>query len=143
MATYPMFRLDAVPHKDVASASKVFSLQEVEYFLFVRIDATIAKVFTLYQVDEITDEAEFVCPMELWEHDPGRIWYKFHTDKLNLTTGYHTYRLSFVNTYTNDNLLLYIAYVIQNNKPDKPYMYMDKENRKCNCNGTTTNNSGS
>lgn len=131
---YPVFQLNAVPHKDVASASKVFSLQEVEYFLFIRVAPDFARNFELYQVDEIRDEAEFVCPKYLWEHDPGRMWYRFHSKMLNLETGYHTYRLSFVNTFTHDTSLLYIAYVIQNNNPKKPYMYMDKENRKCNCN---------
>ena len=136
--SYHAFELDAVPHKDVALYSKVFSAQEVEYFLFVRVSAEIAHHFTLYQVDEIRDDAEFVCPKDLWEHDPGRMWYRFNSAKLNMETGYHTYRLSFVNTYTNDTMILYIAYVIQNNNPDKPYMYMNKENRRCNCNGKNT-----
>ena len=128
-----IFQLEAVPHKFVALASKVFSLQEVQHFLFVKVDAEFAKTYELYQVAEIQDKAEYLCDKNLWEHDPGRIWYRFRSHQLNLTTGYHTYRLSFVNTITNDTALLYIAYVIQNNDPDKPYIYMDKENRKCNC----------
>lgn len=133
MNDYPVFRLNAVPHKDVARESKVFSLQEFEYFLFIRVPDVFAKDFELYQVDEVVDTDEFVCHRELWEHDPGRVWYKFKSHMLNTTTGYHTYRLSFINTITNDITLLYIAYVIQNNKPDKPYMYMAEGERKCSC----------
>ncbi len=130
---YETFQLEAAPHKDLAMVSKLFSLQQVQHFLYVKIDPEFAKCFALYQVAEIREDAEIVCPKNLWKHEPGRIWYRFNTDKLNLETGYHNYRLSFVNIHTNDTSLLYIAYIIQNNKPDKPYMYMDKENRKCNC----------
>ena len=101
--------------------------------MFVQIDPEIAHHFELYQVDEIRDEAELVCHKDLWEHDPNRIWYRFKSEKLNLETGYHIYRMSFVNVRNNDTTQLYFAYVIQNNKPDKPYMYMDRENRTCNC----------
>lgn len=130
---YPSFMLDAVRHKDVASASKLFSLQEFEYFLFVRVPTGIAKSYELYQVDEIRDKDEFVCHKDLWEHDPGRVWYKFKSAMLNKDGGYHTYRLSFVNTTTNDTCLLYMSYVVQTNKPNKPYLYMDKDERTCSC----------
>lgn len=126
--TAPVFMLDAVPHHQVASFSKVFSLPEVEYFLYVRIPAEITKTYELYQVSEIRDEAEVLCDKNLWEHDPSRIWYRFHSEKLNLNTGYHMYRLSFVNVFHNETCTLYISYVIQNNKPEKPYNYMDKDN---------------
>lgn len=133
MKEFPAFRLNAVPHHDIASASKVFSLQEFEYYLFVKVDEKFAKVYELYQVDEIVDGAEFICNCHLWEHEPYRPWYKFTSHKLNRDPGYHIYRLSFVNTYNNDTCQLYIAYVVQSNNPEKPYMYMDKTNRKCNC----------
>ena len=133
--TYPTFQISAVKYKDVAANSRVISASEVEYFLYVSVPAEIARCFELYQVDEIKDKAEFVCRKGLWDHEPGRRWYRFKSHMLNLESGYHIYRLSFVNTRTNDTLLLYFAYTLQTNDPKKPYDYMDKENRKCNCNG--------
>lgn len=146
---FPSFRLDAVQHKDVSHVSELFSLQQVEEYLFIRIPAYIAKEYELYQVAEISDVA---IPLEdsdtdsdtdtdtesdsdgtsndaqinnLWEHDPYRIWYKFKSETLDMETGYHQYRMSFKNTVTGDTCLLYFAYTIQNNNPDKPYYYME------------------
>lgn len=149
---FPSFRLDAVKHEKVAFASELFSLQQVEEYLFVRVPVYIAREYELYQVDEIrctaipledpdsdsdsdrdSDSDSEEPETKLWEHDPKRIWYKFKSKLLNMETGYHTYRLSFKNLFNNDTCLLYIAYTIQNNKPDKPYMYMDRESRTCNC----------
>ena len=130
---YPSFSIHAVLHKDMASASKVFNEEEIEYFLFIRIPDDLAEVYELYQVDEIRDKAEFVCHKDIWEHDPGRVWYRFKAKMLNMRTGYHVYRLSMVNTVTNDTCQLYISYVVQSNKPEKPYMYMDEGERKCGC----------
>lgn len=145
---FPSFRLDAVTHENVALASELFSLQQVQEILYVRVPVYIAREYELYQVDEIRCKA---FPLEdpdsdsdsdsdsdtehPWEHDSKRIWYKFKSELLNMETGYHTYRLSFRNITTQDTCLLYIAYTIQNNKPDKPYIYMDPETRRCNCNG--------
>lgn len=130
---YPVFRISAVQHKDVASNCKVFSLQEFEYYLYVDTPVYIAKEYELYQVDEIVNDAEFLCIRDLYDHEPGRKWYRFKSAMMNKETGYHTYRLSFVNTRTDDTCLLYIAYVVQNNHPTKEYMYMDEDERTCNC----------
>ena len=134
MLTYPVFKLNAVEHKDLASASEVFSLSQFEYYLFVRIPEHIAKVYELYQVDEIVDKAEFVCHKNLWHHDRGRVWYKFHAGMLNKKPGLHVYRLSFVNpcACSMNTIQLYMGYVVQDSDPDKPYIYMNKDG-VCGC----------
>lgn len=133
MKEYPAFKLTAVTHKDIAYASKVFSLQEFQPYLYVDIPVYIAKHFSLYELDEIVEKAEPVCVKCLWDHPQCSIWYRFHTNKLNQESGYHCYRMCFVDTFTKDIVYLYFAYTVQTNNPDKPYIYMDLENRKCNC----------
>ena len=159
---FPSFRLDAVTHRNVAMVSELFSLQQVEEYLFVRIPPHIAHEYELYEVAEIKEKA---IPLEdpdsdsdsdsedtvdidsdsdsdsdtdsdsdsdseddpkyPWEHDKGRIWYKFKSELLDMETGYHQYRMSFKNSVTGDTCLLYFAYRIQNNYTDKPYYYME------------------
>ena len=141
MKNYPVFNLPAVPHKDAASGNRIFSTAEIDYFLFVRVPQDFGRHYELYQVDEVADTIEKLCCKGLWEHDRGRPWYRFKSENLNMDPGYHMYRLSFVNYSTNDTSQLYISYIIQSNNPEKPYMYMDKENRKCNCNADSTSGS--
>lgn len=168
---FPAFRLDAVVHEDVAMVSELFSLQQVQEYLFIRIPPYIAHDYELYRVDEIADTA---IPLEdsdsdsdsdtesdtdsdtdtdtesdsdsdsdidsdtdtdteesttfkkktPWEHEPYRVWYKFRSELLNMKIGYHQYRMSFRNSFNGDTCLLYFAYTIQSNNPDKPYYYM-------------------
>lgn len=128
---FPSFHLDAVTHDKMSYVSELFSRQQVEPYLYVKIPPYIAREYELTQVDEIKDRA---YPLEskdsdetpLWEHDSRRMWYKFRSDILDMETGYHNYRLTFQNRITGDTCLLYIAYTIQNNNPDKPYIYMDE-----------------
>lgn len=133
MKDYPVFNLIAVPHRDVASANRVFNTSEIDYFLFVKVPQEFGRHFELYRVDEILEKEEKVCCKDMWEHDRGRPWYRFKSEKLNMDPGYHIYRLSFVNYSTNDTSMLFISYIIQSNGPEKPYIYMDPENRRCNC----------
>lgn len=127
MEEYPVFSLDAVCHKDRALASRVFSISEVDYYLYVKIPPRIARAYELYQVHEIREKEEFVCHRDLWIHEPGRIWYKFRFHMLNKDVGLHVYRLGMVNTCTGDTMHLFFSYTIQNSDPDKPYVYMNSE----------------
>lgn len=130
----PVFMLDAVTHSQITSFSKVFSFTEVLPSLYIRIPVEIARHFELSQVSEIRDTENIISTEDLWEHDPFRIWFRFNTDKLNMDTGHHVYKLLFVNRIDNESCILYFSYVIQNNNPDKPYNYMEKLGKECNCN---------
>ena len=125
---FPSFRLDAVPHAKTAFASELFSKYQIEQYLYIRVPVYIAREYELKYVDEIKDRAIPLEPdsegIPLWEHDSRRIWYRFLSRMLDMETGYHNYRLTFRNKTTHDTCLLYFAYTIQNNDPEKPYIYM-------------------
>lgn len=125
MKDCPVFNLVAVPHKDMSTACRVFNTSEIDYHLFVKVPVDIAKNCVLYQVAEVADKIS-MCGPDMWEHDIGRIWYKFISHKLNMIAGHHVYRLSFVNYRTNDTIQLYMSYIIQDNNPAKPYYYMEE-----------------
>ena len=133
--TYPVFMLEATTHDEASINNKLFSTSQIEHFLYVKIPAEVTKRFGLYQVSEIRDTAEVLSDENLWEHDPNRVWYRFRSDKLNMTAGYHQYRLSFVNLFTNETCELFMSYTIQDNSPDKPYYYMENANRSYKGNG--------
>ena len=46
---------------------------------------------------------------------------------LNLKSGKHTYRLMFVERYTDTDFSLYFSYIIQDDSPEKPYVYMKED----------------
>lgn len=130
---YPVFRLSAVSRQNMSSFSRVFNTNEIEYFLFIRVPELFAKEFELYQIDCIDDKSVSLSDNAAWEHESGRVWYRIKSSMLNMKSGYHMYRLCFVNKRTNDTSSLYISYVIQDNTPDKPYIYMNRDEEGCGC----------
>lgn len=58
--------------------------------------------------------------------DNMRPWLRVPVDVLNKDIGQHTYKLHFVNIHTSLELDLYIQYIIQDDNPDKPYIYMNR-----------------
>lgn len=132
MNQYPVFSLDAVLRKDLAFATKLFNIHDMEYFLWIKVDPTIAKVYTLYQLDEVDSTEKFDIDLkEICSHEPGRIWYKFNSIMLNRKPGQHVYRMHMVNKENETTISLYFSYIVQREDTKKTYVYMkDKEDKE-------------
>lgn len=104
--------------------SPVFHKYEIEYFLYVHFPKEMNRDYELFQVDEVSPTAQKVPMGTFIEREFGKPWINIKSGILNLDIGKHIYRLSFVNKYSNDVVSLYFGYIIQDDKPDKPYIYM-------------------
>jgi hypothetical protein len=56
-----------------------------------------------------------------------RPWIDIKSTALNMDVGHHVYKLHFRQKYTNVLSNLFFAYTIQNDNPEKPYIYMNRE----------------
>jgi hypothetical protein len=54
-------------------------------------------------------------------------WIDVLTSSLDTSIGNHTYVFKFNNNLVNSEVNLYTSYNIRYNDPDKPYIYMDRE----------------
>lgn len=129
MLTEPVFTLHAVDHGKLAEFTKIFSIHDMEYYLWVEVDPNIAKNYRFYQMDEVGTKVKLDLDIQdMVYHEPGRIWYRIHSMYLNRNPGQHVYRMHFVcvngeqTTYS-----LYFSYIVQREDVDKPYIYMPKE----------------
>lgn len=57
----------------------------------------------------------------------GTCWVNIPTSVLKTDVGFHKYQFEFVDCVTLDTLHLYCAYTIQDDNPEKPYIYMNEE----------------
>lgn len=135
---YPVLTLDACERADLPKHSKIWATDELQPRVNVYLTPDIVRGFSTYQIDEITDGSVAEIPAaDSFKQD--RNWIDIDTSNLNISPGYHLYRLSLINTSTQDIIYLYFAYTIQDSNPDKSYVYM-KENCKCTncpaCSGT-------
>ena len=120
---YPVFSLNAVTKNDIAANTKVFNIQDFEYYLWVRVPVEINRVFKFYQLDEFEGKQN-INIRDICEHLPGRVWYKFNSHMLNRNPGLHNYCMRMVNREDSTTITLYFGYVVQRSDTDKPYVYM-------------------
>lgn len=131
MKEFPHTSLRAVGVNELSSNTQILYLNELDSFILLEVDVDIATDCTLFAIDDITEDVKSVdYSYEDITHELNRIWYKVSLDILDVTPGHHRYRLSFVNKYTDDIFYQYISYVILDNTPEKPYIYMKNPDTK-------------
>lgn len=132
MSSYPIFQVEAVEKRDLASFTPVWNSDEVEYYLWIHVPQIVGRDFELYQIDEMVEPVKELTINDACYHQHMRPWYRLLSPMLNLTPGLHVYRMGFVNRHNSDVISLFFAYVIQCDHPKKPYKYMEPSGR-CGC----------
>lgn len=127
---YPVMEIVASDGTDVPSNLKIFNTYEVSNILHVYITPDTFRDFSLYEMHELSSSG--LVEVEI----PGNIqmnrnWIDIQTTCLNLGIGQHSYRISLFNPTTHDVVYQYFSYIIQNDNPDKSYVYMDKCSNSC------------
>lgn len=133
----PSFHVDATIKPLLASKTPLWNLHEVEDVLYVRLPCELLSDYTFVSILEISpdpkytdeDDTSLVGGITFPEGHP---WLDIESTVLNLEVGEHIYKLTYKNDYTNDIAPLYFAYIIQNDDPEKPYVYMDRSG-ECSC----------
>ena len=124
----PVQQLELSTYKDVIYYCKVFNLLTLDTFLWIHIPDELSRCCKLFSIDELlpTKKSPLFQFNEFIVQERCKPWLRVRWDKLNQCVGQHTYRFQFVNRHTNDVIDLYIRYIIQNDDPKKPYIYMDR-----------------
>lgn len=138
MKEHPEVVMNLCIYKDISKYTQVFNKNALEYITWINIPTELCHIHRLFQVDQIlpnTGELD-ISSMEQQCHKP---WIKVPTDALDTSIGQHIYKMSFINTSSNDILSMYFSYIIQSDNPDTPYIYMDRDNTspsfQCDCQG--------
>ncbi len=109
--------------------SPVFHDYEIEYYLYVQIPKYVASEYTLFQIDEVSPNRKEIPIAGFIDACLGKSWIRIKARILDLSIGSHVYKFSFVSKYTNDVVSLYFGYILQDSNPDKPYIYMNRDDQ--------------
>lgn len=126
--------LIAASHDDIAKNNKVFNLSELDYFLYVQLEPPLSSKWYLYRVEEKLKDGSLrgvIFPDTVRKESPT--WLKLTTTLINKEIGLHIYKLTFVDTETDVLTSLWFSYTIQNDNPDKPYVYMERNSEEQDC----------
>lgn len=113
----------ACDYDDLYKYGKVFNLENFGPTLHVELVHNIYRDLRLYNIYNIEtyDEISRYYHREETMHP----WIDIPVDVLDLKVGLHTYRIEFANSITGDVYYQYFTYTIQDDCPDKPYIYVD------------------
>lgn len=130
MAVYPVTHVKVSTKKNVPLYTKVINKNSVPYYMiaelpfFAKYDL---RFIGLYE-DSIDGLKE--VPISFIHLNNCHPYIDITCDGLNLEVGQHDYLIQYIDSFTGDIVPLYFSYIIQDDNPDKSYIYMDKE-RQC------------
>ena len=83
-------------------------------------DMELSEIYNLETSKEL-DFADFV------ERDEQRPWIDIQATILDTTAGQHVYRMTFQKPDCKLKATCWFSYIIQDNNPEKPYIYMNRD----------------
>lgn len=122
----PIKYLVASTYNRINEHVQVFNKSELEYYLWIKLDVDIPSTYVLLNSYELIGGKREESITHVFIRD-NPTWIKAPTELLNLLPGYHIYRLEFVETSTSNTVSLYFAYILQDDNPSKPYIYMNRD----------------
>ena len=126
-----VMKVDAVKYSEIPSHTKLYNVNEIEYFLWVKLPDVLSRSIQLLDMFEIQPEVKNYNLISTVERECNRPWLRIQTNTLNMVEGLHIYRLNVIDKYTNECVSLYFGYRIQDDNPRKPYIYMKRKNELC------------
>ena len=128
--------LETTNYNEIYKVNKVLNVKYLEYYIYAKLDPTLSDKYFLYDVREVVGSQK--VPKRAWINafvKDSPTWIKINTSLINTEVGQHIYKLSFVNRENDITCSQYICYTIQEDNPDTPYIYMNRENKdeKFNC----------
>lgn len=125
---YNVQKIIASRPADVVKNTIILNKDQLEDIMHVYISPEIARDFKMFEIHELTDSG--LVELDIPENvKMMRNWVDINMSALNQKSGQHSYRISLFNKSANTVVSLYFSYIIQDDNPDKPYVYMDGSNK--------------
>ena len=83
-------------------------------------DMQLVEIYNLNSSEDL-DFADFVT------RDENKPWIDIQTSILDVSAGQHTYRMTFAKEDVKLTATCWFSYIIQDNNPEKPYIYMKRD----------------
>ena len=124
MNSNPNLYLETIYRDKISSVNKVFRRSEFDSIgylpIHLNIDVRDYKFVSIYSLNPMN----FRLFKEEYNMCLCRAWIDVPVTSLDLNIGYHLYTVQLVNIHTNDIANLYFSYTIQNDEPEKSYLYL-------------------
>jgi hypothetical protein len=105
--------------------TKIYNKADFSEIVCVKLPEKMPRDFELAEIYnlESQEDLDFADQTTRDEHKP---WIDISSSILDTTAGQHTYRMTFQNLGCKLKANCWFSYIIQDNHPEKPYIYMDR-----------------
>lgn len=116
-----------LPYKESIASTKTMATEQYEWKLWLEIPKDIAKDLTLEQVKELGLNPTEIDIETAIVRDSVRPWLVLNPLYIDQTPGFHMLQFIFRNQALNVYQSFYFSYLSQVDNPEKPYIYMKRE----------------
>lgn len=112
-------------YKKLNEHCQVFNNNELDEYLNIRLPHEMYG-YCLYDILDVSSSPVKTVSFDGVTFDGVHPWVDVPWKNLSRICGKHTYKLSFMDTCNNRYLTTYVSYIIQDDNPYKPYIYMNR-----------------
>lgn len=125
-----MKQFQLLKYADALAASRVININELGTYIWVQIPNNLSPYVVLTDVQDmgVTPAASLEFAEKI-TRDNRNCWMKIDLTLLSTEIGFHVYKFVFNDTITSEDIPLYFAYNLQNDAPDRPYIYIDRSEK--------------
>ena len=111
---------------DLPLNTKIYNSKDFDEIVCVKLPPQMPRDMDLIEIYNLnaSEDVDFADQVTRDEHRP---WIDISSSILDLGIGQHTYRMTFAKENCKLKATCWFSYIIQNNNPEKPYIYMDRE----------------
>lgn len=111
---------------DLPLNTRIYNSKDFDEIVCIKLPPELPRDMSLAEIYNLnaSEDVDFADNVTRDEHKP---WIDIDSSILDLTAGQHTYRLTFKKVDWKLTATCWFSYIIQDNNPEKPYIYMDRE----------------
>lgn len=111
---------------DLPSHTLIYNVKDFSDIVCVKLPPQMPRSMDLVELYNLDSEKDidFIDQVTRDEHRP---WIDISTSILDTKEGQHIYRMTFRNLGGKLKATCWFSYIIQNNNPEKPYIYMNRD----------------
>ena len=105
--------------------TKIYNSKDFSEIVCVKLPPQMPRDMDLIEIYNLnaSEDVDFADQVSRDEHRP---WIDISSSILDLGIGQHTYRMTFAKENCKLKATCWFSYIIQDNNPEKPYIYMDR-----------------
>lgn len=111
---------------DLPLHTRIYNSKDFDAVVCVKLPPQMPRDMDLTEIYNLnaSEDVDFADQVTRDEHRP---WIDISSSILDQTPGQHVYRMTFSKPECKLNATCWFSYIIQENNPEKPYIYMDRE----------------